>query len=114
MADLYDTLSADEQGNVRKRLWQTFKASACPGLDVTGFTGPDSFLDAGNRFMAVGCFQVARGMTPAAPGALDEPTYTALMLAMSTGEKVAIGALAFAGVLWVAMGGPRRKRRRGR
>jgi hypothetical protein len=78
MADIYDTLNATDQATVRSKLLAVVQSKPCPNVDVTGITTVDSLTDAGNRGIAIDCFQQAHKVGAVA-GALDQATYSALV-----------------------------------
>lgn len=120
MADVYDTLSADNQAVVRLRLYDyvTANASSCASVDLSTITGADALTDQGNRALAIDCFQMGKGVGSAA-GVLDTATYQSLMASaahapMSMGEKLALGAVAVLGAFWLLKGKRGRRGPRGR
>ncbi len=78
MADIYATLSPADQMTVRSKLLAVVQSKPCPNVDVSGITTVDSLTDAGNRGIAVDCFQQAHKVGAAA-GVLDQATYSALV-----------------------------------
>jgi hypothetical protein len=116
MADLYDSLAAVDQANVRAKLLAIVQSKPCPDVDVSAVTSADSLNDAANRAMAIDCFQHSRNdLTYSTTGELDGPTLRALVgfwPSLTPTQKIltvtAVGA-AGAGVYWLAT---RRRRRR--
>jgi hypothetical protein len=95
MADLYDTLNATAQANVRAKLYAVVTSKPCPNVDVSGIASADALTDAGSRGVAVDCFQQARGLTSSVAGVFDQATYTALVgwwPALPMGGKVLVAA----------------------
>lgn len=114
MSDLYDTLSPAAQATVRTKLYASMLNKPCPTVDTTGITGPDSLNDAGNRAMAVDCFQTGTPLKGATVGMLDQPTYTALVgwfPALPLWQKMAGGA-AIVGIGWFGYSHLKKRRRR--
>jgi hypothetical protein len=82
MADLYDTLSASDQASFRARLFAHVSQQSCPTVDLSGIASAEQLVDAGNRAMAVDCFQETMNL-PAAGGAgvVDQTTLAAIQSA---------------------------------
>jgi hypothetical protein len=118
MADYYDQLSQADQGTFRATLFAVVGQAACPSVDMSGITNPNSLNDPANRAAAVDCAQTAL-QVGVSPGVLDQATYNAIMrpgsnTAWSTGKKVAVGAAAVGGAVllwWLLSSKPRPRRR---
>ena len=115
MADLYASLSPTAQADVRTALFGFLAngAAQCPTIDVSGIKSPDDLNDAGNRALAVDCFQTVRNVGAAA-GVLDQATYSALVgwwTALPMWQKGAIigGAVGTVGlIVYLARRKPKR------
>lgn len=115
MADLYSSLSVADQANVRARLLAIVQSKPCPAVDTSGITSTDSLNDAGNRALAIDCFQTTRrDLSSSTTGVLDGPTLRALVgfwPSLTPNQKigaVAGSVLAAGGIYWLVT---RKKRR---
>jgi hypothetical protein len=114
MADLYDTLTADQQAAFRAKLFPQINQSTCPSVDLTGISSADSLSDAGNRAMAIDCFQVIHSLKSAGgPGVLDQTTYNAIMGATPMSTWLLVGVLGAVAVVALTYGAHRQRRRHG-
>jgi hypothetical protein len=116
MADLYASLSAADQATFRARLFAHVSQAVCPTVDLTGIASADSLTDAGNRAMAVDCFQESAKLPAAGgPGVVDQATLSAIMAAgvLPLWEKVALvmaGTFVFLSLAKAMRKGKRRRR----
>lgn len=114
MSDLYDTLSPSAQATVRAKLLAVVQSKPCPAVDTTAITNADSMSDAGNRAMAIDCFQTSHAVKGGVAGVLDQTTYSALVgwwPALPLWQKV-VGGVAVGGLGWFGFKHLSKKRRR--
>jgi hypothetical protein len=111
MADLYDSLSPAAQASFRAALFARVSQDACPTVDLAGITTADSLMDAGDRGMAIDCFQTINHVGSGGVGVLDQATYQAVM---GTSGSTVLKALAIgaAVIVGLRMLGNKRRRRR--
>jgi len=112
MPDLYTQLTPAQQTAFRVALFSKITPAKCSFVDLSTVTSADSLTDAGNRGLAIDCYQAIAHVGSSGAGVLDQATYNSIMgQGMSTGEKVVIGAVAI-GVLALLFGRKKRRARR--